>query len=58
VKRYLHKLSNHPGAPIAAVMSAIGVIAGAMRDGTPSSVAAGALIGSIYWIPVLLTVDP
>jgi hypothetical protein len=55
MKRYLRNLSNHPGLGYASFFTMLGALAGFQRDGTLRSSVIGALVMSVFWIPVLIT---
>ena len=57
MKRYFKNLRNHPGLGYARFYTLLGGIAGFQRDGTLKSAAVGALVMSIFWIPVLITAN-
>jgi hypothetical protein len=52
MSHYLRNLSRHPGLPVTVFFSAL-----AMADSSHSSrgVLFGAVVASVYWLPVLLT---
>ena len=52
-RRYLRNLWRHPGLGYATFMTFVGAVAG--RRGSTHGVIIGALVGSIFWIPVLVT---
>lgn len=52
MKRYLRNLRHHPGVPIATAMTLMGALAG---KGSPRGAIVGALVMSVFWIPVLIT---
>jgi hypothetical protein len=49
---YFCRLKRHPGVPWAAFLSLQGALIG---HGSPRGAIAGALVMSIFWIPVLIT---
>ena len=51
--RYIDRLKQHPGVPIAIAFPIFAALAGADRG--PWGMAVCALFGSIVWIPVLWT---
>ena len=54
MKRYLRNLANHPGLGCATFLTVAGAIAG--RE-SPRGILAGALVMSVFWIPVLITAN-
>ena len=56
VKAYIKGLSEHPGIGYATGYTLIGAIVGLQKDASLGSALRGALIMSVFWVPVLLTV--
>ena len=54
MRRYLRNLANHPGLGWAALFTLGGAMAG--RE-SPRGMLAGALVMSVFWIPVLITAN-
>ena len=52
MSNYWKRLQNHPGVPIAALLSIAGPIAGLLREDGDWRVG---LIMLIFWVPVLIT---
>lgn len=57
MKRYFKNLCRHPGLGYASFYTLLGAMAGSQRDGTLRSAAVGALVMSVFWIPVLITAN-
>jgi hypothetical protein len=50
---YFRRLPSHPGFGIALIYSALGAVAGSRGNARGAIV--GAIVMSIFWIPVLIT---
>lgn len=55
LQKYARALRAHPGVPIAAVLTALGFVSGAMGEHWIFGGMRGAAIMSVFWIPVLVT---
>ena len=56
MKAYFRRLPKHPGFNLALVFSLMGFVAGATaHQGGTKRALVGALVMSVYWIPVLIT---
>lgn len=55
MNRYFSNLLNEPGFPIASFLTFIGFLSGATGDYWLEHGLIGALMMSIFWIPVLLS---